>query len=151
MNAKQFALVLVVAVFLVACGAPATPSAVSSEPTTAPPAPSVTLEPVDPAAIAQSFNKAVNDGDIEAAMALVAEDIKCRGAVYLTGKQSYRSVIQADINSGARTEISDLKIEGDKVTYNWEGYSEAGFFLARGTETLQIKDGLIICCEVVVQ
>lgn len=84
-------------------------------------------------------------------MALVAEDIKCRGAVYLTGKQSYRSLVQADINDGGRGEISNLKVEGDTVSYNWEAYSEAGFFQARGTETLQIKDGLIVYCEVVVQ
>jgi DNA-binding beta-propeller fold protein YncE len=101
----------------------------------------------DPATIAQNYLKAIEDGDLEAAMALVADDVKCRGDLYITGKQSFQYLVQADINDGGRAEISNLKVEGDKVTYNWEAYSEAGFFQARGRETLQIKDGLIVYCE----
>jgi ketosteroid isomerase-like protein len=109
------------------------------------------LESGEPMWIVQKLHEAINTGDIEAAMAYVADDIECRGAVYLTGKESYRSVIQTDINSGSRAEISELRVKGDTVTYNWEAYSKDGFFQARGTETLQIKDGLIVSCEVEVQ
>jgi hypothetical protein len=55
------------------------------------------------------------------------------------------------IARGGNVEISDLKVEGDRVTYNWEAYSEDGFFQARGVETLQIKDGLIVLVESVSQ
>jgi hypothetical protein len=133
-----------------ACGT-ATPIAPVSEPTAAPPVPTATPEPVDPAAIAQEFYKATNAGNLDAAMALVAEDVQCRGGCYITGKQSFQTWIQGSINRGGRVEISDLKVEGDKVTYNWEAFSEDGFFQARGVETLQIKDGLIVLMESIAQ
>ena len=101
----------------------------------------------DPAAVAQSFYKAVNEGDIDAAMALVADDIKCRGGCYLDGIESFRAYIQGGINGNGPTEISDLKVEGDTVTYNWAAYTKEGFLEARGVETLQIKDGKIILME----
>jgi hypothetical protein len=147
MKAKQvfFILVVILTHALVACGA-ATPT--SEQPTVAPqPAPTATPEPVDLAAIAQSFYKASNEGDIDAAMALVAEDVKCRGACYLTGIQSFRFYIQGGMNSGAQTEISDLKVDGDKVTYKWKVYSQAGFFQASGVEVMHIQDGKIILIE----
>jgi ketosteroid isomerase-like protein len=104
------------------------------------------FRPSDPASIAQYFYKAINTGDLEAAMALVADDIQCRGDCYINGISSFRSFIQASINTGL-TEISDLQVEGDTVTYNWTGLSKAGFVQARGVETLQIKDGKIILME----
>src|SRR5678816_3654091 len=143
-------LTLCVAQVLAACGSQTAPAAIPSEPasvSTAAPAPTATPEPVDPAAIAQSFYQAYNAGDIEAAMALVAEDMKCRGGCYLTGKERFRFYIQGDINQGLQVEISDLKVEGDKVTYQVEVYSQAGAFQIRGMETLQIQDGLIILLE----
>jgi ketosteroid isomerase-like protein len=109
---------------------------------------------VDPAAIAQEFYKATNAGDLEAAMALVAEDVKCRGSCYLNGKESFRSFIQGSINiggGGGRVELSDLNVDGDKVTYTWEAFSKDGFFQARGVETLQIQDGLIVLMETIAQ
>ena len=107
--------------------------------------------PADLAAIAQDFYKAVNEGDIEAAMALVAENAQCRGNCYLNGKGSFQSFIQGGINAGGKVEISDLKVEEDKITYNWTAYSDAGFFQARGVETLQIKDGKIIFMQSEIQ
>ena len=131
MNTKRilFILFVMLAQVLAACGAPATP------------------EPADPAAIAQNFYKALNDGDIEAVMAFVAEDVKCRGGCYLTGKDRYRLYIQADIDRGWRYEIKDLKVEGDRVTYTVDVYSNAGLFQITLVETLQIKDGLIILIQ----
>jgi len=128
MNIKNmlFILCVILAQTLAACGAEA---------------------PADPAAIAQNFYKAVNEGDIDAAMALVADDIKCRGSCYITGIESLRAYIQGGINANGKTEISALKVEGDTVTYNWMAYSKEGFLEARGVETLQIKDGKIILME----
>jgi|GEM_PF-1724151 len=156
MNTKRMLFILFVTLcvahVLAACGTPATPAVATLVPTkTPPPAPTATPEPADPAAIAQDFYKAVNEGNLDAAMALVAEDIKCRGGCYLTGKDRFRFYLQGSINVGGRTEISDLKVEGDQVTYTWEAYSDAGFFQARGVETLQIEDGLIILIESVAQ
>ena len=110
-----------------------------------------TEKPSGPDAIAQNFNQAMNNGDIDAAMVLVADDVKCRGECYFTGKDLFRAFIQSGIDRGGRIDISDLKVDGDKVTYNWKAYSDAGFFQAAGTETIQIKDGLIIQMESVAQ
>jgi hypothetical protein len=137
---------LCVAQILSACGT-AAPSTPASEPTTTPPAPTATLRPVDPAAIAQSYYKALNDGNLEAAMALVAEDVKCRGGCYFTGKDYLRSTIVGSIDDGWQTELSDLKVDGDKVTYRWEVYNKDGNLSASGVETLHIKDGLITLIE----
>jgi ketosteroid isomerase-like protein len=110
-----------------------------------------TEHPSDPTTIAQNFYQAINDGDIEAAMAVVAEDVKCRGECYFSGKDLFRSYILSATNRGDRIDISDLKVEEDKVSYNWKAYSKDGFFQAAGVETLQIKDGLIVLIESVAQ
>jgi hypothetical protein len=151
MNTKRMLFILFV-MFCVAhvfasCAGLATPAAPASEPTTAPLASTATPEPIDPAAIAQSFYQAYNEGDLEALMALVAEDIKVRGQTYLTGKDRFGFNMQADIDLGFQAEISDLKVEGDRVTYNVTVYNNAGSVLIRGVETLQVKDGLIILFE----
>lgn len=110
-----------------------------------------TAHPSDPTTITQNFYQAINDGDIEAAMALVAEDVKCRGECYFSGKDLFRSYMLSATHRGDRIDISDLKVEEDKVSYNWKAYSKAGFFQAAGVETLQIKDGLIVLMESVAQ
>jgi hypothetical protein len=98
---------------------------------------------VDPAAIAQSFYQAYNAGDLEALMALAAEDIKVRGGAYLTGKDRFRFNMEADLKQGFQGEIGDLQVDGDTVTYTVRIYNQSGTLLITGEETLHIKDGLI--------
>jgi hypothetical protein len=149
MNTKYilFILFIILAQALAACGTATTLAIPTLVPTTAPLVPTATLEPVDPAAIAQSFYQAYNSGDLEALMALVAEDVKCRGGCYITGKDRFQFYIQTDLNKGFQAEISDLNVEGDKVTYRVDIYSSAGFLQISGVETLHIKDGLIVLIE----
>ena len=153
MNTKSFLLIMfiLVAQVLMACGTAAPATSISEPTTLPPPAPTATPGPVDPAAIAQSFYQAYNAGDLEALMALVAEDVKCRSGCYLIGKDRFRLYIQTDLNKGLQAEISELKVEGDKVTYRVDIYSNAGFLQISGVETLHIKDGLIILIEGVAQ
>ncbi len=151
MNTKYILFILLitlcVAQALAACGT-AAPVAPVSEPTIAPrPAVPATSEPVDAATVARSFYEAANAGDIEAAMALVAENVKCRGACYITGKESFRSYIQGSINMGGRVELSDLQVDGEKVSYNWKAYNTDDIPVALGMETLQIENGLIVLME----
>jgi len=105
----------------------------------------------DPASIAQNFYRAINDGDIEAAMSLVAENVTCRGQCYFTGKELFRAFMMSSINGGFRIDMSDLTVDGDKVSYIVKVYSKAGFFQGAGKETLQIKDGMIVLMEGVAQ
>jgi ketosteroid isomerase-like protein len=148
MNAKQLILVLISTMFVAACGVPETPAAVTSGPATALPVSTATPEPADPLTIVHNFQKGLEDGDLEAAMALLADDIKFRGVPYLSGKDAVRRYLQAIIDDeGWRQEISDLKVEGNTVTYNWTVYNPNGAFSARGVEVIHIQDGKIVLIE----
>jgi hypothetical protein len=131
MNTKRifFFLLVLLAQVLAACGTAATP------------------EPADPAAMAQEFYRALNAGNLEAAMALVSDNIKQQGDLPITDKESFQSLLQTMIDSGERTEISNLKVEGDQATYDWELYSKDGVLVVRGVETLHVKNGLIVLFE----
>ncbi len=158
MNSKQlfpsvFCLGLL---FILAACANAIPAASPPEPTVAPTivptlAPTAAPEPADLTTITQNFYQALNDGDLDAAMELVAMDVQCRGECYFTGKDLFRAFMQAATNRGDQFELSDLKEEGNTVSYNWKAYSKAGFFQAAGTESLQFRDGLIVLMESVAQ
>jgi hypothetical protein len=131
MNTKRifFFLLVLLAQVLAACGTAATP------------------EPAGPAEMAQEFYKALNAGNIKAAMALVSDDIKQQGDLPITDKESFQSLLQTMIDGGDRTEISNLNVEGDKVTYDWALYSQDGDLVVSGVETLHVKDGLIVLFE----
>jgi ketosteroid isomerase-like protein len=105
------------------------------------------LLPAEQIWIAQKHYEAINTGNLEAAMSLVAEDVKCRGTCYLNGKESYQFLVQGFIQTGGRTELSDFVVDGDKVTYNWIGYNQNNAVAGGGTEFMQIKDGKIILIE----
>ena len=158
MNPKQNLLALLslgLLLILVAC-AGATPVAPPPEPTIAPTtlptlAPTAIPEPANLTTLTQNFYQALNDGDLDTAMELVAADVQCRGECYFTGKDLFRAFMQSATDRGDQFELSDLKAEGDKVSYNWKAYSKAGFFQAAGTESLQFRDGLIVLMESVAQ
>lgn len=135
------------ALFLAACGsaALATPA---SNPIIAPTsAPANVLEATDPALVAQNFYAALNAGDVETAMTLVAEDVKCRGECYLDGKESFRFLMQGTVNKGGRMEVKDLQVNGEQVSYAWIAYNIDDVPVASGMETLQIENGLIVLME----
>ena len=102
----------------------------------------------DPAETIQSFYQAMNDGDIEAAMPFVAEDIECSGHCHLMGKESFRAFIQGNIDHRDQFEISDLRASGNKVTFNYIIYRSEAVF-ARGVDSvMQIEEGMIVYFEI---
>jgi hypothetical protein len=150
MNTKRYLFILfvILAQALAACGTVATPAAPASEPTLAPtaaPAPTATPEPVDPTQVVQGFWSAIESGDVDAALDFVAEDAQCRGACYITGKDSLRFYLQGIIKAGLVTEISDLTVKGDTVTYLYKVFRNGQFVeeSAEG-ESMQVVDGKII-------
>jgi ketosteroid isomerase-like protein len=106
------------------------------------------LLPAEQLWIVQQYYALINAGDLEAAMSFVADDVKCRGACYLTGKASYQTYVEGIIHNGGRKEISDFAVDGDKVTYYYAFYNENGRdVIISGIELMQFKDGKIILIE----
>jgi ketosteroid isomerase-like protein len=106
------------------------------------------LLPAEQIWIVQQYYALMNAGDLEGSMSFVADDVKCRGACYLTGKVAYQAYIQGVINGGGRKDLSDFAVEGDKVTYLYAFYNKNGSdVVISGTEFMQIKDGKIILIE----
>jgi len=98
--------------------------------------------------VVQGFYQALNDGDLESAMRFVADDIECRGHCYITGKDSFQTFIQGNIDHNDQFEISELKVDGDKVTFNYVIHRGDSIF-ARGVDSvMQVQDGQIIYFEI---
>jgi len=98
--------------------------------------------------IVQQYYALINAGDLDGSMAFVADDVKCRGACYLTGKAAYQAYVQGIIHGGGRKELSDFAVDGDKVTYLYAFYNKGGHdVVISGTEFMQLKDGKIILIE----
>ena len=105
-------------------------------------------EIVSPDEIVQDFYQAMNDGDIETAISLAADDIECRGHCHITGKDSFQTFIQGNIDHNDQFEISQLRVDGNKVIFNYIIY-RANSVLARGIDSvMQIRDGKIIYFEI---
>ena len=147
MNTKHmlFILFVILAQALAACGSPAIPIIETTSVPTSVPAPTATPEPADPAEVVQAFWDAMAVGDMDAAMAFVAEDVKCRGSCYLTGKDSLRAYLQGMVDSGSVTKISDLVVDGDTVTYFFKVLrNDIVIDESKEGESMQILNGKII-------
>ena len=132
MHTNRLRLAALLALILAACGPSASPSA----------------EALDPAAVVQGFYDAYNAGDLEAAMAFVDEQIQCRGHCYLTGAESFRAFIQPGMQAGDQITISDLRVEGNQVTFDYV-VNSGGLVSARGMDAvIRIEDGLIVYFEI---
>ena len=106
------------------------------------------LLPAEQIWIVQQHYALMNAGDLQASMSFVDEDVKCRGACYLTGKAAYQFYVQGLIHNGGRTELRDFTVDGDKVTYHWARYNKNGFdVVISGITLMQFKDGKIILIE----
>ena len=107
-----------------------------------------TLEAAGPDEVVQGFYQAMNDGDLESAMTFVADDIECRGHCYITGKDSFQTFIQGNIDHDDQFEISELTVDGDKVTFNYVIHRSDSVF-ARGVDSvMQVQAGQIIYFEI---
>jgi limonene-1,2-epoxide hydrolase len=144
MNIKATLFVMViVAQVLVACGA--NPLFAASTPTAVP---TPTNDPLQSAKVVQAFWDALETGDLEAAMAYVADDAVCAGFCYFKGKERFRSYLQGYLTGGYSTKISDLRNVGSIVTYSWAVYRNGNFVRSGDNdEVMHIEDGKIIYWE----
>jgi hypothetical protein len=149
MNTKLnlFVLFIILAQALAACGSPATQA--PPEPTAVPPATAApTSQPTaapDPATVVQGFWNAMAVGNLNDALQLISDDAKCRGACYITGKDSLQAYLQGYVDAGLVTEISDVAVSGDMVTYSYKVFRE-GLLVEESAEaeSMQVLNGKII-------
>ena len=149
MNRNCLTLLLaVLTLLLTACAqepvvATASPSSVDAMDGTA--QPSAAAEPV---AIVEGFFDAYNSGDLDAAMAFVDAGIQCRGHCYLDGAEAFRSFIGPGAEAGDQITVTDLRVDGNAVTFNYEIVS-GGIVTARGVDAvMRVENGLIVYYEI---
>jgi predicted ester cyclase len=110
------------------------------------PTPASTATPglTDPAMIVLAFWEAVNNQDLDAAMSLVAEDIKVTGSdMNFTGRDTFRVTLKSRM-AGIRYMVSDLIVTGNTVTYSWQ-YFKNDVLMGGGTdESMVVADGKIV-------
>ena len=97
------------------------------------------------AEVVQKFWNAVNSQDFETALSLVAQDIQCRGTLYTTGVDSFRTYLESTYKGTGRTyEISNLVVEGATVTYDWRAYRDGALQAGGGGESMTVENGVIV-------
>ena len=103
-----------------------------------------------PAAIVQARYDALNAGNVDAAAAVLAEDVVFvsspnslgRGAT-LRGKSEVRANMQREATSGAKVETYNFQVNGDTVTYSIRGFV-AGRLVNTVNLKAAVKDGKIV-------
>ena len=75
-------------------------------------------QPTDPASVMQAFYDALTAGDVDEAMSYVADDAKFILFEVHIGKTYARDIFQEEVDRNSHFELSDLKLEGDTVTWN---------------------------------
>jgi len=99
----------------------------------------------NPADVVQGFWEAVNSQNFETAMSLVADDIKCQGTLYTTGKDRFQIYVESTYKGTGRTyEISNVVVSGDIVTYDWRAYRDGAFQAGGAGESMTVENGVIV-------
>jgi len=147
MNTKHIFIrfIVLLALAMTGCSAATPTPEPTVEPTLVPTIVPTSIPAPGPAEVVQSFWDAMSAGDVDGAMAFFAEGAKCRGSCYLTGKDSLRAYIQGMVGSGNVTEISDLVVDGDTVTYFFKvSRNDIVVDQSKAGESMQILNGKII-------
>ena len=71
----------------------------------------------EPVSVIEAFYEALNDGDLDAAMSFVGDDAKFIIDTLYTGKTEIRDRLQEELDLGRHSELTDLREDGDKVSF----------------------------------
>jgi hypothetical protein len=107
------------------------------------PAPTPTLAPQ--AQVLLAWIDAFNAKDVDAFMALVADDAELDRGPYgiVKGKDKIRAALLLELKDNARAVISNLVVQGDQVTYSYVVYI-GGRAVDRGNSIAIVKNGKIV-------
>lgn len=131
---------------MVGCGAPAaapTPTPRKATLTSTPAsAPTPTLEPQ--AQVLLAWHEAWSNKNIDAFMALVADDAVLDRGPYgvITGTEKIREVAISEMKEGLKAQVGQFKVEGNKVTYYYEVFS-GGKRVGQGRGVAIVENGKI--------
>ena len=73
----------------------------------------------EPVSVIEAFYEALNNGDLDTAMSFVADDARFILGTLHTGKAQIRDFYQEGLRVNLHSELSDLRADGDKVS--WTG------------------------------
>lgn len=103
----------------------------------------------DPEAVIRSVYEALNAGDVEAALAIFADDAVLDLGAFgrFSGKEELRASFEREVSLNAHWELEDAQVEGNTVTftsrYTSDDMRALGVTL-EATEVVTIQDGLIV-------
>ncbi len=117
------------------------PTSTQLPPTATPIPPTPTMEPQ---AVILAWHEAFNNKDIEAFMALVADDAVLDRGPYgiIEGKERIRETVLLEMEQDIKATVTKFEVEGNIVTYQYRVY-EGGRAVDRGTGVAIIENGKI--------
>jgi ketosteroid isomerase-like protein len=105
--------------------------------------------PADPAATVKAWVAAINKGDVDAALAPFAADVKYMGVFTATGKTELRGLFEWMVSLGVKNAAPDCQAQNDKLVCTFTGvdpcvaaFGAADGLPSTGTYTIQ-PDGKI--------
>ncbi len=101
----------------------------------------------EPAPVIEAFEEALNDGDLDAAMSFVADDARFIINSLYAGKAEIRKLYQGPLDLGYHSELSDLRADGDKVS--WAGRVTIGGGVSEDSYEAVVQEGLIVSFNII--
>ena len=145
---------LLIGVIVVACGGAPPPSA-SSVPSASAPSMAAPITPAsaaDPLSVVLSWTEARNAGDVDRAMAVLADT----GSIFdfsmadPTDRDRLREILEAQAVAGHRIEESDCEVDGERVTCRYRQYDalleRCGIALT-GVHRYNVRDGRLTLAD----
>ena len=96
----------------------------------------------EPVAVIEAFFEALNEGDLDTAMSFVADDARFITVAAFVGKADIRDFYQESLDLGFQAELSDLRADGDNVSWMVKLTVGGGTF--EGQLEAVVQDGLIV-------
>jgi len=141
---QQMINLTLVALLLAACGAPAGTPVSASPTTTSTPTSAATPTLQPQAEVVLAWHEAWNRQDIDAFMALVADDAVLDRGPYgvITGTEKIRATVMLEMKENLKAKVSRFEVEGDQVTYYYEVFV-GGRRVDQGFGVAIVKNGKI--------
>ena len=96
----------------------------------------------EPVAVIEAFFEELNDGDLDAAMSFVADDANFILFNVYPGKAEIRDFYEEGLNLGYLAELSDLRADGDTVS--WAGRVTIGGGVFEDSYEAVVQEGMIV-------